>query len=360
LIGKVAMAADAGCTFGCGSLTEAAVDLYFPQGRVAGAPVVMDPLGTERQVGRATLDSSLTVAFVEASDRCGNRVRGALVGPDDGLRADLLLNPDPMSDALHLFPGTAVMCPSGSIPAPAMKRLGSEPIVPGETIDFSADTPISQATLTSANVAEAPGAYASVGNGDEQLRVAPANGRVFVPGALSLDLREVTDVLGRPYLPDVYLIEVLKPAGTIADGGADAGVAASAIAAAYDTLVVANGTTTVSPKGLGMGIGSGYAAVIGLGAGTGATTARVVHRFICTRAGDSATGTVTIVSSDGSFAPVAGSCSEAPTEVAVILPGPGPHYLVVKDLRQPLQMQCSLASPPVWDKWELTSVTLEP
>jgi hypothetical protein len=183
------------------------VDVYFPQGRRPGAPVILanrvgwDPPGVAAQA--ATLDADLGAA-VEWSGMAGNSgmegvgIAGQLVGPADGIAANVKVNiSGPSDDGARIATGQVRLCSSGSVPAPELAAADS--YGPRSTIVLLPTTPLDPAAIhvaVSANGAPVPVSVTSTGRAIE---VTPT--LALPPNQLLLfDTAGTNDVLGRAFV----------------------------------------------------------------------------------------------------------------------------------------------------------------
>lgn len=334
--------------------------IFFPQGRVAGAPVVVTRnllfTGGFSTVKSTLLPDLSSAADLAARDQCANGFSGRLVGPDDGIDAVVSENPDhTYSDAIPpLITSRAWLCATAPAPAPSMSTGGGE-ILPTARLTVSVNAPVDQTTLKTISAQPATAISSSVGT-DGRIRIGSAAG-TWLPGPLAIDLTGVRDVLGRPYDgAKIVSFTVLAPSGAIVDRTMTAAPPANAIAGTGFTTSTIGGLLTVSVQSSSSNIG--YEAIIGLGVQAGATKLRLSHRVVCTAAVYSST-TTTLVSADGYSAPITLGCAATPTEVTVTLPGSGPYYVVVLS-ESPPHVPCYM--PPLFipTPWELDSFDFVP
>jgi hypothetical protein len=327
--------------------------IFFPQGRVAGAPVIVinHLLFTG---GFSTIRSTLLPDLSSATglggrDQCGNGFAGLLVGPDDGIDAVVTTNrnTDLSSDVLSLVTSRAWVCATAPARAPSMSTGGGE-ILPTSALTVSVIAPVDETTLKTISV-QPTNVFSSSVDTDGKISVGPPAGRAWLPGALAVDLTGVRDVLGRSYDGAKGAFTVLAPAGAIVDRTMTAAPPANAIVGTGYSTSTAAGLLTLSVPSPGSL--ASYRAVVGLGAQAGATKLRLSHRVVCgTRTFSYAVAN--LVSADGYSAPIALGCAATPSEVTVTLPGTGPYYLVVKNER-PIEMPCNAPSGFDSSPWEL-------
>jgi hypothetical protein len=185
--------------------------IYFPGGRVAGAPVqlgVASPVVAGQyffgpQVVLAD-DLSATGLKVAGHDK---QVVGDLLPGTGGLAATVTANAaSPGSDVADIRKYSALLCAAGDVPEPAMELLdtGLSPISP---IGVKTTTPLTTSGLAALRITSPLGPVAIQVSPDPYAGTGYAHGPNYVitavsalpPGQrLSVDASQVRDVLGRP------------------------------------------------------------------------------------------------------------------------------------------------------------------
>jgi hypothetical protein len=335
--------------------------IFFPQGRVAGAPVIVirDQLFTGGfSKSTSTLLPDLSSATdLSVRDHCQNGFSGRLVGPTDGIDALVSVNPDlTYSDAIPpLVNERAWLCPTAPAPAPSMTTGGGQ-ILPTSALTVSVNAPVDDTTLKTIS-AQPTNAFSSSVVADGRIRVGPQAGRAWLPSSLAVDLTGLRDAIGRSYGgAQIASFTVITPAGAIADRTMTAAPPTNAFVGTGFATSTAGGLLTLSV--LSASASTGYEAVVGLGAQAGATKLRLSHRVVC-GTDNFSDASAMLVSSDGYSAPIALGCAATPSEVTVTLPGSGPYYVVVQDER-PAHFPCFGPLHFVPTPWELDSFDFLP
>jgi hypothetical protein len=293
---------------------NAALDVYFPQGRAPYKPVIFvyptyrgGPLVLRRE-----LDSSGSAAFEVRDSYCGNGIGGVLVGPNGGITATATVNDSaPMSDALALRSAPVTMCPSGDVPAqkatpPAATFLYS--------IAFSTTRPVRENNVIRGSNGSA---FHLAGEGTHVVLIPttpPPAG--FTPfEEFTVDLSPIVDVLGEP-LGITVQPKHLAPTATITDREFTAAPPPGAFVGTPPTM--SDGT-------LKLGEAGPWLTVAALGGST-ATKLRIRHRAICPMYGSPPM--VAILGVDGSLVPVPAKCGDMVDESIALGGARGPYALM--------------------------------
>ena len=188
------------------------LDIYFPSGRVAGAPVLLAmPVQyavPALQVGpQSVLAADLSAIGLTVEGGLGVRVTGTLLPPDDGLLAAVEENISFGTDVAEDAAGVLKLCPTGAAPTPGlmMRALnGGALLAPNSTVLLNTATPLDATALANiklyAGDAEVP-ISVRVGTALESSPLLLSADAAFPPETpLRLDTTTVTDILGRPVL----------------------------------------------------------------------------------------------------------------------------------------------------------------
>lgn len=184
-----------------------AVDVYFPHGRQAGAPVILanqvrwDKPGVAAQSAILDGDLGATVTWWGKAGLNGMedvRIDGRLFGAADGIAADANVNVgDPGSDAGKEGKGRVRLCPNGAVPVPELVPQGS--YGPRSTVLLAPTTPPDTTTVHVAVSEGATGIPVSVVASGPPIEVTAAT--AFPPNqALVFDIGGMKDVLGRAFV----------------------------------------------------------------------------------------------------------------------------------------------------------------
>ncbi len=203
--------------------------IYFPAGRVAGAPV---QLAIQSQVvaGQYFFGPQVTIASdLSASGlTVGGHdvlITGDLLPGAGGLQATVAVNAsDPGTDVADDRTAAMRMRPSGDVPAPGL-QISLVIVSPLSSFGFNLSTPISADALRSLHVTSPLGAVPITvsPNSDLSRRAIGPNFRIaatsaFPPGQpLSFDASEVRDVLGRAVPIALSVGQVLATTGVLDD-----------------------------------------------------------------------------------------------------------------------------------------------
>ncbi len=130
---------------GTGTHTER-LSVYFPMGRVVGAPVVVGVLRTWPRAGmvgvRGTLDANLGASGFEFRGTDGSDVQwtATLLGPDDGFVMSVVRNRAVFTDVGDYVQATLRLCPTEAAPEPAWNDLPA--VLPGADIRLVPRVPL--------------------------------------------------------------------------------------------------------------------------------------------------------------------------------------------------------------------------
>jgi hypothetical protein len=199
------------------------VQIYFPQGRVAGGSVLLampSPVVPDQYFSgtAATLADDLTASLsVHGHDM---QVTADLLPGSGGLVAKVKKNfADAGTDVADLREATMLMCPSGDVPAPSL-RVRNAMVSPIAPLLLSASTPIALDQLAALRIGYTRGTVNVTFTADEDT---PSSGAVvanylatpttaFPPGEpLGFDASGVHDVLGRPVTISATSTQLLAP-----------------------------------------------------------------------------------------------------------------------------------------------------
>jgi len=233
-------------SYGTGAPTTSTIAayIYFPGGRVAGAPV---QLAVQSRVVSTQYFFGSPVALASDLSAAGLSVGGHdlqitanLLPGDGGLQATVGANfSSPGTDVADDRSAAMLMCPAGDVPAPSLQVTGGT-FSPLSAFGLYSSTPISSEAFGALRVASPLGAVAIKVSSESNSRYSGgpnftvAASSAFPPGQpLTLDASEVKDVLGRdvPFSPattqvlattavlDDLTLTSTPPAGAIACSG---------------------------------------------------------------------------------------------------------------------------------------------
>jgi len=236
-------------------------DVYFPAGRVYGAPVVIAHRTAFPAPGLATdvrlLDADLgTDVALSVHEQQAWSFDGQLLDGDGGVFGTFSENlADPGTDVANPASGAGTLCPSGPVPLPVIEGGGS--FAPTSPIRFVPEVPLDEEQLAVAATCEGAAIDVSVQWVDGAVVIRPVE--AFPPnGTVLFDLSGTTDILGREltlqqdYVPltttavvSDMSFEALLPQGAIAttgdwqvdNGALRLGVGAPTAATAFDAVV---------------------------------------------------------------------------------------------------------------------------
>jgi hypothetical protein len=345
--------------------------IYFPSGRVAGAPVqlsMQSPATTEQYFfGSAVIladDLSATGLTVSGHNMT---ITANLLSGTGGLQATVTKNfANPGGDVADTRTGSMLMCPGGDVPAPSM-QISATVASPLSAFSVNATTPITASALEALRVSSPLGAVATnvASNSSSMFATGPnatiASTSAFPPGQpLFFDASQVRDVLGRAVPLTLAGTAVLATTAALSDltfattpptGALACSAAPVCTKASFPTLdasppsgmsrcigggSIANGVLTV---GWGMASGPNVDALLAL-PGTSATKLRVrVSVGDKSTAGSCLNGNATasmlwaamaVVGPNGEASPrVTLTCDGAMVDHVIDLPGVAPLWLAV-------------------------------
>ena len=213
---------------GAATMLTQAVYVYFPAGRVAGAPVQLAlqsgvVLGQYFFGPQATLATDLSAAGLSVGGH-GTLVTGNLLPGDGGLQATVEKNfGDPGSDVGEMSWATMSMCPAGDVPAPAL-QVSATTLGPLSTLAINSTTPLAGDAMGALRIVSPVGPVTFKASAQPNSlyasgpcwTIAPAS--AFPPGQpLAFDTSAVKDVLGRPVPATVGGTQVLATMAVVSD-----------------------------------------------------------------------------------------------------------------------------------------------
>ena len=183
-------------------------NIYFPAGRVAGAPVqlsIQSPAITDQYFfgPSVTLADDLSATGLTVGGH-NVTITASLLPGAGGLQATVTKNfANPGGDVADTRTGSMLMCPGGDVPAPSM-QISAVVASPLSTFSVNATTPIATSALEDLQIRSPQGAVAikvSM-NGSSMFATGPnftiSGSSAYPPGQpLSFDASLVRDVLGR-------------------------------------------------------------------------------------------------------------------------------------------------------------------
>jgi hypothetical protein len=334
-----------------------ALDIYFPGGRVAGAPVLL-AMPVEYAVpalqvsAQSVLAADLSATGLNVSGGLGVRVTGTLLPLDDGLSAAVEENIAFATDVEEMVTGALKLCPTGPAPVPGLTVLSrndfpslrstSTPVqtslvAPTSTVLLKPSTPIDPEALAKirlyASDAEIP-VSVRVGTDIESSPLLLSANAAFPPETpLRLDTTAVTDVLGRP-VPCSSFLSPLTTTAVVSD---------LTFATAPTGAVATTGTSLITDGKLslrGLGLSTSFYALLALGSVAPATQARLRIGVVCTQttsvwvranlvgaAGDSVAVPLACGSPQDVFVPLPPSTGKIWLSVVSEPQAPHPQYL---------------------------------
>lgn len=193
---------DAGGTVG---VLRRDLDLYLPQGRVAGGPVVLAfqtfwPTSALAVVeGRFGADLSVTGLDWVSTYGGVLSFRGRMAGPSGALTLSLSGNLNGETDILRYGQGELALCPSGEVPAPTLRS--NHRVSPRGVVDLTPSTPIVGDVSVVRLIVGGSAVPADVTLRDGVLSVAARSW--LAPGAtVTIDPGGLRDVMGRAFAVD--------------------------------------------------------------------------------------------------------------------------------------------------------------
>lgn len=297
------------------------VDLFFPQGRTAGAQVFASRAARGLHVTSAVIaaDGSAGPLRMAADEQIyGFSLDGVLEPAPGGVLADVGLETG-FNDVLQFYKGRLELCGSGEPPAPAL-AVQAQRWSPLAQIRIVPTTPLDPGTLATIR-ATAGGADTAVRvefEGRDHVLVSPVT--AFPPDLqVTLDLTGVRDVLGRTAGSAVSFDA--PPSAEVADlTFANPLPAGSAVVGPTSSALVANGLLDVRLE-----YWSG--ATIALGTRTG-STAVIRHKVDCGNF-TAPQHRVAIFAADGTFAELPLTCGADFVDARLTVPATGRRWLAI-------------------------------
>lgn len=331
-----------------------ALDIYFPRGRVAGAPVLL-AMPVEYAVpalqvsAQSVLAADLSATGLNVSGGLGVRVTGTLLPLDDGLSAAVEQNIAFATDVGEMAAGVLKLCPTGPAPMPGLTVVGrndlaslrstSTPVqtslvAPTSTVLLKPSTPIDPEALAKirlyAGDTEIP-IGVRVGTDIESSPLLLSANAAFPPETpLRLDTTAVTDVLGR-LVPCSSSLSPLTTTAVVSD---------LTFATAPTGAVATTGDSTITDGKLVLRGPGFFYALLALGSVAPATQARLRIGVVCTQttsvwvraslvgaAGDSVAVPLACGSPQDVFVPLPPSTGKIWLSVVSEPKAPHPQYL---------------------------------
>ncbi len=297
------------------------VDLFFPQGRTAGAQVFASRAARGLHVTSAVIasDGSAGPLRMGSSEQIyGFAIDGALEPAPGGVLAEVGIETG-FNDLSEFYQGRMELCGAGEPPAPALS-VKAQRWSPLAQIRIVPTTPLDPGTLATIR-ATAGGAEVAVrvDLALDHVLVSPVT--AFPPASqVTLDLTGVRDVLARP--PGSTVMFDAPPSAEVADLTFAAALPPGSAVAGPGTpqLAVANGVLDVL-----LDYWSG--ATIALGSRTGSTTV-IRHKVDCGNF-TAPQQRVAIVAADGSFAELPLTCGADFVDARLTVPATGPRWLAI-------------------------------
>lgn len=318
--------------------------LYFPEGRVAGAPLLVTHAGSGQAV-RAVLDANLSAPIsIYSSPDCGDGFKGTLRGRDDGLQGTIVITNGPSTDAPISASFELTLCPEDVTIPPPQIHVPRKAGLPESPIVVILSAPLADAANGGITLDGQP---AKVETKSGEVTIRPAAGNL-TPGVHDLDLSSLRDVLGRSYEGARFQYEVPKPIGAISDLSFSTAYPADAVVGDVDLFKIEDGKLVCENT-------AARRLVLGLPSISGATRMRFHHSV---RSGfGSPTTRVQLIASDGAVTPVAISSDGSPTVIDV--QGKEPFYVSIDG---PIMAQRDCYQPilPSNDRYALDRIELIP
>lgn len=326
---------------------EERVDVWFPEGRAAGAPAwvshVVDWPFEAITVEALTLDAARGARFeLSGVDGVTFELDGALVGPEGGVEVLATHNlAAPMDDRADIATGRAVLCTSAGPPpallrAPASDGGAHGPLSPLSTFRVSPTAPWAIPPMVEVLAAgealdvdiEVVTEVRSLGRALPIQLVAVRPRPAFPLGAPLVVRASGVDVLGRSYLVEGTL-EVQSTSATLTDLTLDTPPPPGAVVGAHveDGALrfgAAPGSVTVGPTRVLLALGDPP---------PGARHLRLAHRLVCASTAVDPLPRAALVTSDGAASVAELTCAPTPessfTTLTLAVPGPGALHLVI-------------------------------
>jgi len=322
-----------------GSKTTVEGALLFPNGRVAGAPVIFIGLWSfwARAISFGTLDPSDGASGVHVVNPiCDDEITATLVGPSDGLVASVRVNVSGASPSRRFESGPVKLCATSSIVADPALSL-ERPATPVEAARLDSFPPLDLATVSTMKVF-ADGALVPVKITTDAGRAYLTPLTAFPPGAhtIEIDTSGLRDLLGRSFRDPAHIaLEV--PLGAITDRSFDLPPPSDAILGSAKSEV-AGGMLRVGGGGARI-----YSAILALGNEPLAKTIRFRHRFAC-EPGEVVPSRTFVVSADATVRDLKVGCSATLVEETISVTPGLPAYLYLGESLPPAS-PCNVAPP---------------
>lgn len=303
-----------------GGVVSGYAEIYFPEGRAAGRPVIMAvpryfPPAT-RAIARGVLDSTLSATLTAKDPDCMGGVSGTLVGPADGMDAVVSNNKTAPSDAVDIVSAPAALCPMGTPSAPAFSVGGVTPL-PTQTVHVDGNVPLDTSTFST--IFSTPSRPLDVQEDGTRISIKGKN--AFDPFTeLTVDLSGVRDVLGRPIGALTFKTQALS--ASLTDGTF---ATAPSSGAYFGDVSVSAGVlraTAATYPGIPLIL------VLGIGSQGSKTSVHLQHRFECSFGG-LGDARVSLVSESGDVVDVMTDCTTAIVDKVVTIPASRGRWAVV-------------------------------
>ncbi len=341
---------DAGGWIDASGTVSAAVDLYFPSGRVPGGEVVAVgwKFGGGSVISYGVLDSTLSARGLRVVDpNCSGGVVGDLVGPADGIEGLATNNTSAPSDALMLVTGPVKMCAVGAVPEQRIDPPLPATLSPLAALTIRGSRPFARTSFASVS--------ASTMEGPVPLTVTAADPGADIALSLSLfatttiDISGLRDVLGGPL--GLSTTRTIVPTAVLAD---------LSFASAPSENAYVGGPISVA-SGVAR-IGNSYpgdaAIAIAIGSPAGKTSVRLRHRIECSPPSVTAGWSVSVIAADATSVVLRPACGSSFTEQTITLAGTGP-YIIYASRERSYSRPCSYPSWAPYNVYELDQISFE-
>lgn len=202
---------------GTGTHTER-LSVYFPMGRLVGAPVVVGVLRTWPRPGmvgvRGTLDANLGATGFEFRGTDGSDVQwtATLLGPDDGFVMSVTRNRAVFTDVGDYVQATLRLCPTEAAPEPAWNDLPA--VLPGADLWLVPRVPLGEIPAAGSLTTGGASVATTQTLEDGALRIR-AQGAIPPNAELTLSPLGLRDILGRAMPTPV--VPVLRTTAAVSD-----------------------------------------------------------------------------------------------------------------------------------------------
>jgi len=343
---------DAGFGRPSSGTVTAAVDVYFPKGRVPGGEVVLAVrnYGGGSSVSYGTLDSTLSARGLRAADRyCGDGFEGDLIGPTDGIAGTAFNNTSAPSDALEIVSGPIKMCATGPVPEQKLDPPVPSVVTPFDVLEIRGARPFARDSFASVTASTSAGALAiKVTEGSPGVRV---TGPTYTVPTFSIftettfDLSGLRDVLGAPL--GLSSVKTSVPTSVATDLGFSTMPPATAYVGG--PLSIVSGVLQFGNPSMPTSI----MAAIAFEVPAGKSTTRFRHRLPCPGGGGAVQ--TAVISPSGPSVSLKPTCSTSMLEETVMLPAGVNILVVIGGARVP---PCNYG-PFTRDAYELDQITFE-